>query len=66
VDAENTVTTNPLSTANFTNCIIYGNNNPELLIEKENSEDLNFKFTNSLIYFDDLNGNFSSAEYDFR
>ena len=65
VDAENTVTTNPLSTASFTNCIIYGNNNPELLIEKENSEDLNFKFTNSLIYFDDLNGNFSSAEYDF-
>ena len=26
---------------------------------------INFKFTNSLIYFDDLNGNFSSAEYDF-
>ena len=65
VDAENTVITNPLTTANFTNCIIYGNNNPELLIEKENTEIFNFKFTNSLIYFDDLNGNFSSAEYDF-
>ena len=65
VDIENEVTTNPMITANFTNCIIYGNNNPELLIEKEISEGLNFKFTNSLIYFDDLNGNFTSAEYDF-
>ena len=65
VDAENTVTTNPLMSANFTNCIIYGNDSPELLLENENSEDFNFKFTNSLIYFDDPNGNFSSAEYDF-
>ena len=66
VDAENTVTTNPLMSANFTNCIIYGNDNPELLLENENSEDFNFKFTNSLIYFNDPNGNFSSAEYDFN
>jgi len=66
VDAENTVTTNPLMSANFTNCIIYGNDSPELLLENENSEDFNFKFTNSLIYFDDPNGNFSSAEYDFN
>ncbi len=65
LDAENTVTTNPLMSANFTNCIIYGNDSPELLLENENSEDFNFKFTNSLIYFDDPNGNFSSAEYDF-
>jgi len=66
VDAENTVTTNPLMSANFTNCIIYGNDSPELLLENENSEVFNFKFTNSLIYFDDPNGNFSSAEYDFN
>lgn len=65
VDAENTVTTNPLMSANFTNCIIYGNDNPELLLENENSEEFNFKFTNSLIYFNDPNSNFSSSEYDF-
>ena len=65
VDAENTVTTNPLMAANFTNCIIYGNDNPELFFENENSEDFNFKFTNSLIYFEDPNVNFSSPEYDF-
>ena len=51
--------------ANFTNCIIYGNDSPELFLENKNSEDFNFKFTNSLIYFDDPNGNFSSPEYDF-
>tara|TARA_B110000305_G_C19384486_1_gene611432 strand:- start:34 stop:1428 length:1395 start_codon:yes stop_codon:yes gene_type:complete len=65
VDAENTVTTNPLMSANFTNCIIYGNDNPELLLENENSEEFNFKFTNSLIYFNDPYSNFSSSEYDF-
>ena len=65
VDSENTVTTNPLVAANFTNCIIYGNDNPELFFENENSEDFNFKFTNSLIYFEDPNVNFSSPEYDF-
>ena len=65
VDSENTVTTNPLVAANFTNCIIYGNDSPELFLENKNSEDFNFKFTNSLIYFDDPNGNFSSPEYDF-
>ena len=65
VDSENIVTTNPLVAANFTNCIIYGNDSPELFLENKNSEDFNFKFTNSLIYFDDPNGNFSSPEYDF-
>ena len=65
VDSENTVTTNPLVAANFTNCIIYGNDSPELFLENKNSEDFNFKFTNSLIYFDDPNGNFSSPEHDF-
>ena len=44
VDAENNVFTNPLESASFTNCIIYGNDNPELLLEKEPSEVFNFKF----------------------
>ena len=41
VDSENTVTTNPLVAANFTNCIIYGNDSPELFLENKNSEDFN-------------------------
>jgi len=65
VDADNNVFTNPLESANFTNCIIYGNDNPELLLEKETSEILNFKFTNSLIYFDDPTGFYSEPQYDF-
>ena len=65
VDAENTVFTNPLESANFTNCIIYGNDNPELLLEKEPSEVFNFKFTNSLIYFDDPTDFYSDSQYDF-
>ena len=65
VDAENTVFTNPLESANFTNCIIYGNDNPELLLEKETSDVFNFKFTNSLIRFDDPNDSYSDPQYDF-
>ena len=65
IDAENTIFTNPLESANFTNCIIYGNDNPELLLEKEPSDMFNFKFTNSLIYFDDPSGYFSEPQYDF-
>ena len=66
VDSDNNVFTNPLESANFTNCIIYGNDNPELLLERESSASFNFKFTNSLIYFEDPNGNFSDAVYDFN
>ena len=66
VDAENTVFTNPLESANFTNCIIYGNDNPELLLDKETSEIFNFKFTNSLIYFEDSTGYYSEPQYDFN
>ena len=65
VDAENTVYTNPLESANFTNCIIYGNDNPELLLDKEPSEVFNFKFTNSLLYFDDPTDFYLDDQYDF-
>ncbi|OZV69919.1 hypothetical protein [Winogradskyella aurantia] len=55
LDADNTVTVNPLPTeANFTNCIVYGNNNPEFLLENQGS-DFNFKFTNCLLRFDNDN-----------
>jgi hypothetical protein len=65
VDEENTTFTNPLDEANFTNCIIYGNDNPELILDKDNSEIFNFKFTNCLIKFDDPNNNFTGDVYDF-
>ena len=57
---------NDLTEASFNNCIIYGNKNPELLIEKEVGTEFNFKFTNCLIRFDNSNGNFSQPEYDFN
>ncbi|HET8809426.1 MAG TPA: hypothetical protein VFM65_04085 [Flavobacteriaceae bacterium] len=53
--------------ANFTNCIIYGNENIELLFNKSEEAAFNFKFKNCLIRFNDFNNNFSGiAEYDFE
>jgi hypothetical protein len=65
VDEENTSFTNPLEEANFTNTIIYGNDNPEMLLDKDGDDTFNFKFTNCLIRFVDSNNNFTGAEYDF-
>ena len=65
VDEDNTTFTNPLDEANFTNCIIYGNDNPEFILDKDDSEIFNFKFTNCLIRFDNSNGNFTGDIYDF-
>lgn len=57
---------NPLMAANFTNCIIYGNDNPEFFVERDNGADFNFKLTNCLIRFEDTNGNFNEDIYDFN
>ncbi|MEO1033481.1 MAG: right-handed parallel beta-helix repeat-containing protein [Bacteroidota bacterium] len=51
VDENNTVFTNDLTEANFNNCIIYGNDNPEFLLENEGAV-FNFKFNNCLLRFD--------------
>ena len=45
---------NDLTEANFTNCIIYGNDDPEFLLENEGSV-FNYKFTNCLLRFDNSN-----------
>ena len=66
IDEDNTVFTNPLDEANFTNCIVYGNDNPELILDRDTSDDFNFKFTNSLIKFDNSNNNFTGDVYDFN
>ena len=63
---DETVVTNPLTAANFNNCIVYGNDNPEFLVEKEEGADLKFKFTNCLIRFKDANNKYASdPNYDF-
>ncbi|RXJ49744.1 hypothetical protein [Gelidibacter gilvus] len=63
---DDTVVTNALNAANFNNCIIYGNDNPEFLVEEVEGAAFNFKFTNCLIRFNDPNNKFASdPNYDF-
>ncbi|NRD23827.1 hypothetical protein HNV10_11275 [Winogradskyella litoriviva] len=50
IDEDNTIFTNNLTAANFNNCIIYGNDNPEFTIEKQGSV-FNYKFSNCLLRF---------------
>ncbi|MBQ4821128.1 hypothetical protein [Aquimarina sp. MMG016] len=53
-------------TANFTDCIIYGNENLELTLRKVDNATFNYNFKNSLIRFNDVNGVFDDdALYDF-
>ena len=69
VESENnTVIITDLTEANFNNCIIYGNDNPEILLDEIEDEavSFNFKFTNCLIRFEDNNNNFTGANYDLN
>jgi len=67
VDADNTAFLADLTQANFNNCIIYGNDNPEFLIDEleDSGVVFNFKFSNSLLRFSDSSNNFSGDNYDF-
>ena len=68
VDENNNAVANDntaLTEANFTNCIVYGNDNPEILLDAIDGADFVFKFTNCLIRFDDPNDNFDGFQYDF-
>ena len=51
---ETTIATNPLTEANFNNCIVYGNDNPEFILDQQ-GDIFNFKFTNCLLRFDNDN-----------
>lgn len=66
LDEENNATIANLAEANFNNCIIYGNDNPEILLDEIEDEAVvfNFKFTNCLIRFEDNNNNFTGPNYD--
>ncbi|MDG5491754.1 hypothetical protein [Psychroserpens sp. SPM9] len=60
---------NHLTEANFNNCIIYGNDNPEIGLDEISGTsgfDFNFKFTNCLIRFQDSNNTFNDPNYDIN
>ncbi len=68
-DENNTTFVSDLVEANFNNCIIYGNNNPEFIVDEvvDPSVVFNFKFTNCLARFEDENGTFiNQANYNFN
>lgn len=53
--------------ANFSNCIIYGNENIELLFNQAEGAEFNYKFENCLLRFNDINNQFAEEElYDFE
>jgi len=53
--------------ANFTNCIIYGNEDLEFLFDKVVEADFNYKFTNCLLRFNDYSNQFNTNPlYDFN
>ncbi|WP_445955229.1 hypothetical protein [Yeosuana sp.] len=68
VDADNNAVLADLTEANFNNCIIYGNDNPEILLDEIEDPTVlfNFKFTNCLIRFENSNNNFTGANYDLN
>ena len=51
---------NDLMEANFNNCIIFGNDNPEIGFDNISDNLFKFKFTNCLIRFQDTSGFFST------
>ncbi len=67
LDEDNNATIADLTEANFNNCIIYGNDNPEILLDEIEDESVvfNFKFTNCLIRFNDTNNSFTGVNYNF-
>jgi hypothetical protein len=61
------IETRDLIAANFTNCIIDGNDNIELAIEKQEGAQFNYFFNNNLIRFNDFNNLYINIpEYDFE
>ncbi|AOW20296.1 hypothetical protein [Urechidicola croceus] len=60
------VETRDLFEANFTNCIIYGSSNIELILDNVQGSMFNYNFKNNLLKFDDYNNSLTDIpEYDF-
>ena len=66
IDADENTIPNALVSANFTNCIIYGNDNPELLLENSSEAGFDINFKNCLLRFSDPNNIFTSPYYNFQ
>ncbi|GGZ93979.1 hypothetical protein [Algibacter mikhailovii] len=68
IDEDDNAIIAELAEANFNNCIIYGNENTEFLLDEieEETVEFNFKFTNCLIKFDDTRDEFVGPNYDFE
>lgn len=49
-----------LTAANFTNCIIEGNNNVEFVLDKIDGNSFNYNIENCLIQFNDFNNSFAN------
>ena len=65
-NGQETIGVRDLHAANFTNCIIDGSNNIELLFDRAENGIFNHSVKNSLIRFNDFNNNFeNNAEMDF-
>lgn len=66
LDENNTAFLADLTEANFNNCIIYGNDNPEFWLDEieDDAVAFNFKFTNCLARFQN-NNQFTGENYDF-
>lgn len=66
-DTNEIVETRDLNAANFTNCIIYGSNTIELILDNIGGTVFNYNFKNNLIQFDDFNDSFADIpEMDFE
>ncbi|WP_452223065.1 hypothetical protein [Lacinutrix chionoecetis] len=66
-DADGTTFLANLTECNFNNSIIYGNDNPEFIIDEiiDPGVVFNFKFTNCLVQFAEASSSPSGANYDF-
>ena len=66
IDSEGQTYNNDVFQAYFNNCIIYGDQNIELLIEQLDNSNLDYKFNNCLLKFSDVNNNFNTPIYNFE
>lgn len=67
LEAGETLFVSDLVEANFSNCIIYGNESIELIFNKVDEAAFNYKFENCLLRFNDTSNRFADNElYDFE
>ncbi len=66
-NSNNTTYLANLTAANFINCIIYGSEQIEFNLLKDEAVDFNYKFSNCLFRFEDINNQFNDNPlYDFN